>query len=82
MFTLIRVLFRFGRRDPRFIGFLIWLVRGRSRINFLPTTSGFAFCVRTRPLSVVVQRKQRTDLRDHASQVLGEEGVLDRSPHP
>ena len=44
--------------------------------------SGFAFWVRTRPLSMVVQRKQRTDPRDHAGQVLGEEGVLDRSPHP
>ena len=44
--------------------------------------SGFAFCVSTRPLSVVVQREQPTDPRYHAGQVLDEEGVLDHNPHP
>ena len=37
MFTLISVLFRFGRRDLRFIGFLIRLIRGRPGFNFMPT---------------------------------------------
>ena len=36
----------------------------------------------TRPLSVVVQKDQCTGPRYLAGQVLDEEGVLDRSPHP
>ena len=35
-----------------------------------------------RPFSEVVQMEQRIDPRTHAGQVLDEEGVLDRSPHP
>ena len=35
MFALVRVFFGSRRRDPRFIGILIWLVRGRARVNWL-----------------------------------------------